>query len=56
MKFLAESMKKFPNNLQYLEINLSNNNLGKNFYNIEYLLEGMKYLPKKLKCFRLDLR
>lgn len=48
-------MKYIPNNLDSLELDLSNNKLGENIKGMHNLEKGMKYLPRNLKNFNLDL-
>lgn len=42
MKWLGEVIKELPNNLEHLSLDLSNNRLGENYYNIQLFGEGLK--------------
>lgn len=46
-------MKKLPNNIQYLELILTVNNLGEKEENMKLLANGIKHLPMNLKTLKL---
>lgn len=49
MKYLGDGMKNLPNNLKYLAMNLSLNNLGRNEENMRHLGDVIKQLPISLE-------
>lgn len=56
MQWLGEGIKYLPSRLQYLTLDLSENNFGENDTDVKYLEEGIKKLPKYLQYLQLDLQ
>lgn len=48
-------MKQLPETLNNLELKLSNNGIGKNIKEIEFLSDGISQLPRNLQYFSLGL-
>lgn len=48
-------IKKLPNNLKHVIMNIQSNNLGYNLMNIKHIRDNIKYLSKNLQNLTLDL-
>lgn len=55
MKLLGKAIKLLPKYLQDFILTLSENDLGDNLENIQFIGEGMKQLPSNLIHLKLDL-